>query len=51
MKVESSYQGREILGRFCQLIAPILGLNRMKNIRVTKSVNGFKFDGVWVELE
>ena len=48
---ESSYQVRIILGLFCHSIALILGLNSVKDFRVTKNVKEVKFEGVWGELE
>ena len=40
-----------ILGLFCNSIALILGLNSVKDLRVTKNVKEIKFEGVWGELE
>ena len=49
---ESSYHVRIILGLFCNSIALILGLNSVKDLRVTtKNVKEIKFQGVWGELE
>ena len=48
---ESSYHVRIILGLFCYSIALTLGLNSVKDIRVTKNVKEIKFGGVWGELE
>ena len=48
---ESSYQVRGILGSFCHLIALILGLSRVKGLRVTKNVIEINFERVWGELE
>ena len=49
---ESSYHVRIILGLFCSSIALILGLNSVKDLRVTtKKVKEIKFEGVWGELE
>ena len=48
---ESSYHVRIILGPFCHSIALILGLNSVKDLRVTKNVKEIKFEGVWGELE
>ena len=48
---ESSYQVRIILGLFCYSIALMLGLNSVKDFRVTKNVKEINFEGVWVELE
>ena len=49
---ESSYHVRIILGLFCHSIALILGLNSVKDLRVTtKNVKEIKFEGVWGELE
>ena len=48
---ESSYQVRIILGFFCHSISLILGLNSVKDFRVTKSVKEIKFEGVWGEVE
>ena len=48
---ESSHHVNIILGLFCNSIALILGLNSVKDLRVTKNVKEIKFEGVWVELE
>ena len=49
---ESSYHVRIILRLFCHSIALILGLNSVKDLRVTtKNVKEIKFEGVWGELE
>ena len=48
---ESSYHVRIILGLFCHSIALILGLNSVKELRVTKNAKEIKFEGVWGELE
>ena len=48
---ESSYHVRIILLLFCHSIALILGLNSVKDLRVTKNVEDIKFGGVWGELE
>ena len=49
---ESSYHVRIILGHFCHSIALILGLNSVKDLRVTtKNVKEIKFEGVWFDLE
>ena len=49
---ERSYHVRIILGLFCHSIALILGLNSVKDLRVTtKNVKQIKFEGVWGELE
>ena len=48
---ESSYHVRIILGLFRHSIALILGLNSVKNLRVTKNAKEIKFEGVWGELE
>ena len=48
---ESSYHVRIIYGLFCHSIALNLGLNSVKDLRVTKNVKGIKFEGVWGELE
>ena len=48
---ESSYHIRIILGHFCHSIALILGLNSVKDVRVTKNVNEIKFEGVGGQLE
>ena len=48
---ESSYQVRINSGLFCHSIALILGLNSVKDFRVTKNVKEIKFEGVWGELE
>ena len=48
---ESSYHVRIILGLFCHSIALILGLNSVKDLRVTKNTKEIKFEGVWGELE
>ena len=49
--LESSYHVGIILGLFCHSIALILGLNSVKDLRVTKNVEEIKFGGVWGELE
>ena len=48
---ESSYHVTRFLGLFCHSIALILGLNSVKDLRVTKNVKEIKFGGVWGELE
>ena len=48
---ESSYHVTIILGLFCHSIVLILGLNSVKDLRVTKNVKGIKFERVWGELE
>ena len=48
---ESSYHVKITLGLFCHPIALILGLNSVKDLRVTKNVKEIKFKGVWGELE
>ena len=48
---ESSYHVRIILGLFWNSFAWILGLNSVKDLRVTKNVEEIKFGGVWGELE
>ena len=48
---KSSYHVRIILGLFCHSVALILGLNSVKDLRVTKNVKEIKFEGVWGELE
>ena len=48
---ESSYQVRQILGIFRDLIALILGYNSVKGFRVSKNVKEIKFEGVWCDLE
>ena len=48
---ESCYHVTIILGLFCHSIALILGLNSVKDLRVTKNVKEIKFEGVWGELE
>ena len=48
---ESSYHVRIIWGHFCHSIALILGLNSVKDLRVTKNVKEIKSEGVWGELE
>ena len=40
-----------MLGLFCHSIALILGLNSVKDLRVTKNVKEIKLEGVWGELE
>ena len=47
----SGKQVRIILGLFCHSVALILGLNSLKDLRVTKNVKEIKFEGVWGELE
>ena len=48
---ESSYHVTIIVGLFCHSIALILGLNSVKDLRVTKNVKEIKLGGVWGELE
>ena len=48
---ESGYDVRIILGLFWNSIALILGLNSVKDLRVTKNVKEIKFEWVWGELE
>ena len=48
---ESSYHVGIILGLFCHWITLSLGLNSVKDIRVTKNAKEIKFEGVWGELE
>ena len=48
---ESSYHVRTILGHFCHSVALILGLNSVKDLRVTKNVKEIKCEGVWGDLE
>ena len=48
---ESSYHVRIILGAFCHSIALILGLNSVKDLRVTKNVKEIQFKAIWGELE
>ena len=48
---ESSYHVRIILGLFCHSITLILGLNSVKDLRVTKNAKKIKLEGVWGELE
>ena len=48
---ESSYHVRIILELFCHSIALILGLNSVKDLRVTKNAREIKFEEVWGELE
>ena len=40
---ESSYHVRQILAFFCKLVAPILGKNRVRELRVTKIVKQINF--------
>ena len=47
---ESSYHVRIILGLFCHSIALILGLNSVKDLRVTKNAKEIKFEGVWLRV-
>ena len=46
----SSYQVRQILALFYNLVALILGWNYVKGLRVTKIVKQIKFERVWGEL-
>ena len=39
------------LGVFCHSISLILGLNSVKDLRVTKNVKEIEFEGVWGDLE
>ena len=48
---EKSYHVTIIWGLFCHSIALILGLNSLKDLRVTKNVKEIKFGGVSGELE
>ena len=48
---ESSYHVRIILGLFCNSVALILGLNSLKDLRVTKNVKEINCEGVRSELE
>ena len=48
---ESSYHVRIILGLLCHSSALILGLNNVKDLRVTKNAKEIKFEGAWGELE
>ena len=47
---KSSYQVRQILALFCNLIALILGWHCVKGLRVNKIVKEIKFEGIWGEL-
>ena len=47
---KSSYQVREILALFCNLIALILSWNSVKTLRNTKILEEIKFEGLWGEL-
>ena len=46
----SSYQVRQILALFYNLVAVILGWNCVKGLRVTKTVKQIKFEGIWGDL-
>ena len=48
---ESSYQVRQMLTLFYNLVALILGLNSVKGLRVTKFVKEIKFEGLWGKIE
>ena len=48
---KSSYQVKEILAIFCNLIVLILGQNSVKGLTVTKTFKKIKFEGVQGELE
>ena len=48
---ENSYHVRIILGLFCHSIPLILGVNSVKDLRVTKTFKEIKFGGVLGELE
>ena len=48
---KSSYQVRQILAGFCNLIALILSQKCVKGFRVTKIVKEIEFKGVCGELE
>ena len=48
---ESSYQVKIILWLFCHSLALILGLNIVKDFRVTKNFKDINFEGVRGELE
>ena len=48
---KSSYQVKQILANFYNLIALILGQNSVKGHTVTNIVKNFKFERVWGELE
>ena len=41
----------KILALFCNFVAFILDYNCMKDLRVAKIVETFKFEGAWGELE
>ena len=47
----NSYQIRQILALFCNLIAQILDYNSVKGLRVIKIVKEITFEGIWGELE
>ena len=46
-----SYQNRQLLALFCNLIALILSWNSVKGLIVTKIFKEYKFEGVWGKLE
>ena len=48
---KSTYQVKQILPLFCNLIALILGQNYVKGHRVTKIFKQIMFEGAWVEIE
>ena len=48
---KSSYQSRQVLVLFCDLVTLIFCWNCVKGVRVTKIVKQVKFEGAWVELK
>ena len=49
--MKSSYEVRQILAIFTNLIALILGQHSVKGLRVAKIVKKIKFERVWGDLE
>ena len=49
--INTSFQVRQILALFCNLIALILGENCVKRLRVTRIVKQIKFKRAWNDLE
>ena len=48
---KTTYHVRQISTLFCKLVSLILGLNCVKELRVTKVVKQIKFKRTWGELE
>ena len=50
MKIEIEVLPSKTKALFYNLVAPILGWNCVKDLRVTKIVKQIKFEGVWDKL-